>query len=304
MSRRIVVGALFVGLLGVGGWAVYKVEQSRESLRKAMAADVADEPSRPAPAPPSAPAASGGSPNHPANRPAVRDPKPAPPPPDPGPLRSGEILEFSANVAELNNVATLRLETASRDDFRGKLAWHLRAFVHTQNPLRMVFELDDRFDSYSDAAALTSLQYEMHLSERGQKVDSVQRMTVTGGEPASPGASETHVLPGTRDPLGMMQFLRTVDWSKTSEVHGPVYDGHKLYEVRARPRGAQSVTVPAGTFNASPIDIRVFSNGEEMKDAKFTLYLAKDGTRTPVLLEAVLPCATARVELLKAHGAH
>jgi len=43
----------------------------------------------------------------------------------------------------------------------------------------MVFELDDQFDSYSDAATLASMQYEMHLSERGQKVESVQRMTAT-----------------------------------------------------------------------------------------------------------------------------
>src|SRR5207245_3313766 len=107
-------------------------------------------------------------------------------------------------------------------------------------PLRMVFELDDRFDSYSEASSLTSMQYEMHLSERGNNVDSVQRMTVTGKEPASPGASQTHVLPGTRDPLGLMQFLRTVDWSKSPEVRGPVYDGHKLYEVTASLRGAQS----------------------------------------------------------------
>jgi len=34
-----------------------------------------------------------------------------------------------------------------------------------------------------------------------------------------------------------------------------------------------------------------------MKDAHFLLYLSADATRLPVLLEAVLPVATARVEL-------
>jgi len=38
----------------------------------------------------------------------------------------------------------------------------------------------------------------------------------------------------------------------------------------------------------------------EMKDASFTLYLANNAARTPVLLEAVMPFATARVELSKA----
>ncbi len=227
------------------------------------------------------------------------DSKKATPPVDTElPLRAGEVLEYTANVSKLNNVANLRLRVAGRGNFLGKSAWHLQAFAHTQDPLRMVFELDDQFDSYSDAGTMTSLQYEMHLSERGQKVESVQRMTATGMEPASPDATEARVLPGTRDPLGMMQYLRNVDWTKTPEVRSPVYDGHKLYDVRAKLAAAvEKVNVPAGDYTASKIAIRVFDGGAEMKDASFTLYVANNAARTPVLLEAVMPFATARVEL-------
>ena len=243
----------------------------------------------------------------PANAAAVKsaspaDSKKAAPPVDTGlPLRAGEVLEYTANVSNLENVATLRLQVAGRGNFLGKSTWHLQAFAHTQNPLRMVFELDDQFDSYSDAGTLASLQYEMHLSERGQKVESIQRMTATGKEPASPEATEARVLPGTRDPLGMMQYLRNVDWTKTPDVRCPVYDGHKLYDVRAKlGAAAEKVNVPAGNYTALKIAIRVFDNGVEMKDASFALYLANNAARTPVLLEAVMPFATARVELLKA----
>ncbi len=233
--------------------------------------------------------------------PAALPKKEALPDPDPGlPLRTGEVLDFTADVAKVSNVASLRLQTAERRNFVGKSAWHLQAFAHTQNPLRMVFELDDQFDSYSDAGTLASLQYEMHLSERGQKVDSVQRMTTAGKEAATGNASQTHVLPGTRDPLGMMQYLRHVDWSKTHEVRGPVYDGHKLYDVRATLAGSsQSVTVPAGSYATDKVEIRVFDNGEEMKDAHFFVYFAGDEARTPVLLEAEMPFASARVALTK-----
>ena len=217
------------------------------------------------------------------------------------PLRSGEILEYSANVSNLNNVATLKLQVAGRGNFLGKSTWHLKAFAHTENPLRMVFELDDQFDSYSDAGTLSSLQYEMHLSERGQKVESIQRMTATDKEPASADATETRVLPGTRDPLGMMQYLRNVDWAKTPEVRSPVYDGHKLYDLRAKlAPGSEAIEVPAGNYTTSKITIRIFEDGVEKKDASFTLYLANSAARTPVLLEAVMPFTTARVELQKA----
>jgi Protein of unknown function (DUF3108) len=218
---------------------------------------------------------------------------------DPGlPLKGGEVLDFTADVAKVSNVATLQLQIAEKRNFLGKNAWHLQAFAHTQNPLRMVFELDDQFDSYSDASTMTSMQYEMHLSERGQKVTSVQHLTSTGRDAAPANVVQTHVLPGTRDPLGMMQYLRHVDWTKMPKVEGPVYDGHKLYDVIASLAGTvQNVTVPAGNFAADKIEIRVFDNGQEMKDAHFFVYFAKNDARTPVLLEAEMPFASARVAL-------
>jgi hypothetical protein len=211
----------------------------------------------------------------------------------------GEALEFSANVSKVNNVATLRLSVNGRKEIAGKDAWHLQATAHTQSPLRLVFELDDQFDSYSAPGDFTSVQYEMRLNERGTKVNSIQRMTATGREPATAEATQARVLPGTRDPLGMMQYLRSVDWTKTPEVHGPVYDGRKLYEVKAQKIGSAEVQVPAGNFSTNTVEIRVFDNGAEMKDAHFKLYLAKDAARTPVLLEATLPFAEARVQLVK-----
>lgn len=217
------------------------------------------------------------------------------------PLKPGEVLSYTANVAKLENVATLTLKVAGRGNFLGQSAWHLQASAHTLNPLRMVFELDDQFDSYSDSGTLASLQYEMRLNEGGQKVESVQRMTATGKEPAPADATEARVVPGTRDPLGMMQFLRTVDWAGTRQVSSPVYDGHKLYDVRAKLATASApVSVPSGNYRATRIEIHVFENNVEMKDASFTLYLANDTARTPVLLEAIMPFATARVELVKA----
>jgi Protein of unknown function (DUF3108) len=212
---------------------------------------------------------------------------------------SGEVLEFTGSVANVRNVANLRLLVTGREQIAGADAWHLQAFARTQNPLRMVFELDDRFDSYSVPGNFTSVQYEMHLSERGQKVESVQRLTATGREPAPAGATAARVLAGTRDPLGMMQYLRSVDWAETRRVRGPVYDGRKLYEVRAQKIGSAEVQVPAGKFSTSTVEIKVFDNGAEMKDAHFTLYLAQDEAHTPVLLEAILPFAAARVELTK-----
>jgi len=295
MSYRIVIGVGALAVIGCAAGVYYLVRERSEASARAAA-------SLPDSEPLGAPAADlpgGVSTSPPATSIAGKNGQPAA---DPGlPLRRGEVLEYTANVSNLTNVANLKLQVGERKDFFGNNAWHLQAFAHTENPLRMVFELDDQFDSYSDAATMTSLQYELHLNERGQKVDSVQRMTATGKEPAPPDVTETRVLPGTRDPLGMLQYLRNVDWTKTAELRCPVYDGHKLYDVRAKLASAgEAVTVPAGSYKTSKIEIRVFENGQEMKDAHFTMHFANNVARTPILLEAIMPFATARVELQRA----
>jgi hypothetical protein len=283
-------GVIFLGL-GSAGWLFYN------NSRLTMPAATRAAEQHPAPS-----AAETIRSSPPAADPAealASGKKTAPNPEAAIPLPEGEALEYTAHVANLNNVAALRLLIGERRNFLGRTAWHLQAFAHTQNPLRMVFALDDQFDSYSDAATLISLQYELHLNERGQKVDSVLRMT-TGKEPAPPDATAARVLPGTRDPLGMIQFLRTVNWSRTPEVRSPVFDGHKLYEVRARlVSSAENVSVPAGEFSATKIDLQVFDGGVEAKDTHFSVHFANTPARTPVLLEAVLPVASARVELLR-----
>jgi hypothetical protein len=295
MGKRIILLVLVAGTVAAGYWYREKHGEARPDL--ARATGLGTDPGGPNSVKPESHAADMPARNAAPLPAVVKKDAEAPW------WHAGETLEFSASMAKLNNVANLLIRTGERRDFLGKSVWHMQAVAHTENPLRMMFVLDDQFDSYSDAASMTSVQYEMHLNERGQKVDTVERMTTTGREVPPPNVTEARVVPGTRDPLGMLQYLRSVDWSKTQETRSWVYDGRKLYEVRARPSGAgETVSVPAGNFRASKIAVRVFDNGVEMKDALFALYLADTPARTPVLIEAVLPFATARVELVKASG--
>lgn len=298
------MGAVLL-VVAAGGAVLYATHNRKDTSR----ASTVSLPSEPPPNSASGdPVAADTADNSPAASASPRTESPAVDPMKPtaidpnSPLRAGESWDYSANVSKLSSVANLHLKVVEKRNFLGKSAWHLQAVAHTENPLRMVFALDDQFDSYSDAATLVSMQYEMHLNEKGETLNSVQRMSPRDREPAPDGASAARVLPGTRDPLGMMQYLRTVDWTKVPQVRSPVYDGHKLYDVYAQlqSRGEQ-VTVPAGTFNALKIDLRVLDHGQEMKDTHFTLYLSNDEARLPVLLEAVMPFATARVEMVKTH---
>jgi Protein of unknown function (DUF3108) len=291
MAKKLLAVFLVAIVLLFAGWFAYrKLARVTKPPSAAVATNWPTAPSSPS-TPPTSP-----------SKPAPAEPKKEAAPAEPGfVLRPGETLDYDANVTKLDStVARLKISAVEKRTSGGKDTWHLQAMAHTENPYRMVFELDDQFDSYSDAGSMTSVQYEMHLSERGQRVDSVQRMLHSMQDPLPTGNSGARVLPGTRDPLGMLEYLRGVDWSRTPELRSPVFDGHKLYDARAVYIGkANGIHVPAGTFNTAKIEIHVLDNGQEMKDAHFVLYLSNDATRLPVLMEAVLPVATARVELTK-----
>jgi len=239
---------------------------------------------------------------------ANRPPKSNPPKADPVaaalavPFPAGEKLEFRGGWQFYDGAATLKLAVVERRDFSGRPAWHFQALATTLNPLRYIFILDDQFDSYSDAADLASRRYEAYIREQNKKEDRISPMSHEG-EPAPAGGAAVRVPPGTRDPLGALYFLRTVDWTRTPAVTMPVYDGKKLYELRARlGLAAEAIEVPAGTFTAARIDLRIFHRGVEQAQVRISLWLANDAARTPVRVEAELPFGSVRAELSRAEG--
>jgi hypothetical protein len=220
-----------------------------------------------------------------------------PPPALSAPFRAGEKLEFRGGWQFYDGAATLKLAAVERGAFFGRAAWHFQAQATTLNPLRYIFILDDQFDSYSEAAGIASLQYEQYIREQNKHEDRIHRMSHEG-EPAPDDRPVVRVPAGTRDPLGAFYFLRTVDWARTPVVNMPVFDGKKLYELRAR-RGltAEEVEVPAGDFTASRIDLRISERGRSLTTVRISLWLANDAARTPLRIEAELPFGPVRAEL-------
>ena len=218
----------------------------------------------------------------------------------PMPFRSGEILNYRVEWAIFPTAAVLQLSVVERRNLLGWQTWHFRASAHSVVPARTFFEVDDQFDSYTDATTLESHQYEMYLNEMGSKENEVLHL-VAIGQPSRGNVSSVIVQPGTRDPLGAFYALRAADWQQAPEFHVPVYDGSDVYDVRARQESASDpVAVDAGNFQATKISLRLFEHGKEVPHTGFLVWFARDVARTPVLVLAEMPVGNVRVELEKA----
>ncbi|MGH9737614.1 MAG: DUF3108 domain-containing protein [Candidatus Acidiferrales bacterium] len=216
------------------------------------------------------------------------------------PFRAGEVLNYRVEWSAFSNAASVALSIPERRNLYGWETWHFRAAIHTLGSVRSLFEVDDQFDSYSDAATLETRQFEEHLSELGRKEDDVLHFAATGEESRGPGPTLV-VLPGTRDPLDVLYDLRAIDWDHTPEFRAPVYDGKNMYEMSARREDAnESVTVAAGQFSTSRISIQLYQYRRLVAGLHFEIWLANDAAHTPVVMRADLPFGTIRVELISA----
>ena len=214
------------------------------------------------------------------------------------PFRPGEILEYRVLFSKYAvNAAKIETSVVEQRNFFGRPAWHFRAIAHTMDTTRALFAIDDQFDSYTSAANLFSLQFEMYLHEQGKAQTNLYRMT-GDNDPAPPDVTALRVVPGTRDAISFLFNLRAADWQHTPELRVPVFDGRRLYDVVARidtPQG--TVTVPAGNFPAFRVALHLSDHGKELTDTRFWLWITKDAAHTPVLVEAEIPFGTARIEL-------
>ncbi|HMD32238.1 MAG TPA: DUF3108 domain-containing protein [Candidatus Acidoferrales bacterium] len=226
-----------------------------------------------------------------------KTPPAAPPAPVAVPFAPGERLEYAASWNGTVTAATFKLAVVERRDFFGRMAWHFQAQAKTIDPVRMIFTLDDQFDSYTDAITLESRQYEAYIREQSKHDDLVVPMSVKPD--ASRGNAHVYlVLAGTQDPLGLMYRLRAQDWKKEPTLRLPVFDGKKFYEVEAtRESSGAALAVAGGNFVVTRVALKVSQGGQEVANLKVRISFSEDAARVPVLFEAEAPFGTVRAEL-------
>lgn len=216
------------------------------------------------------------------------------------PFRAGEVLGYRVEWGPSSNAASVSLGIPERRNLYGWQTWHFRAAIHTVGGVRSIFEIDDQFDSYSDAYTLESRQFEEHLSELGRTSDDILHFATADGQSKGPGPTVV-VLPGTRDPLDALYDLRAVDWDHTSEFRAPVYDGKSMYDMSARRDETNDpVSVAVGEFSTSRISIQLYQYRRLVAGLHFEVWLANDAARTPVIMRADLPFGQVRAELTSA----
>lgn len=217
-------------------------------------------------------------------------------------FRIGEVLNYRIDWQRYAGAATAQLQVVDRRGFEGEAAWHFRATVHTAEPFRALYPMDDQVDSYAMPGNFASREYRERLREFGEP-ENADALLVPPGDRAISSGSRVIVPVGTRDALSAIYFLRAADWSDAREIRMPIFDGENIYQMVAKSSASSTIRVAAGTHQATEIEIHLLDGDREVPEESFKLWLATDLARTPLLCEADLSIGKIRIELISAFEA-
>lgn len=211
-------------------------------------------------------------------------------------FRVGETLNYRIDWQRYAGAGVAQLQVVDRGDFYGAQSWHFRATVHSAQPIRALYPMDDQVDSYALLAGLVSREYQEHFREFGKPEDTDASL-VSPGKSSSATAPRVMVPPNTHDAVSAIYLLRVTDWRRTQELRVPVFDGENVYEMAAKMESSSAVRIAAGNYEATEIEIHLFDGSHEVTDEHFKIWLADDLAHTPLLCEAYLSIGTVRIEL-------
>ncbi len=214
------------------------------------------------------------------------------------PFAAGEKLEFTAGWATLLTAGRGELEVASVPNATAS-TFHFVARAETLPPASYLFLLQDRFDSYAEAASLASLRFEMQLREgKTERINTVE-FDHKRGE-ANAAGRVVPVNSGVHDTVALIYAIRATNWEKKDAATFDFFDGQKSQQLRVTVLSrAEEVSVPAGNFPAMRAEMQVWRNDQPVSDQKFDTWLSRDRRRLPLKVEAHLPFGVIRVELVK-----
>lgn len=205
------------------------------------------------------------------------------------PFGAGEEIEFRVTSSRFGDMGTADMAVSGPTHVRGHDVLVLS--METRGRIFLV-KYEDAARSWLDPELMASVRYEKEeghaLASRDESVEILLDEGRWINEDGEGGALETE---RPLDELSLIYFLRTLELAP-----GAVHTFHRHFDdarnpVRVRVLGRETITVPAGTFTAIPVEMRVRDErryGEE-GEKMIRLHFTDDARKVPLRIESSAP---------------
>jgi hypothetical protein len=219
-------------------------------------------------------------------------------PAGPLPFADGERLAFDVQwMGDVSaGVITLTVRAASADERAAwpGARWQIGAGAKTAPWVSRFFEADDQFSSLM-TEDLQPLLHSRRIHEgprsltRAYLYDAVRRRVSTAADAVAARAADaaaTPWVPGTRDAIGVLYYLRTQHFRIGEERLVPVNDAGTNLRVRVRLDGIEPMPDATGArVEAERFAVRLERRLSRRQPVTATLWMAQHGTRQPLRIQ-------------------
>lgn len=201
------------------------------------------------------------------------------------PFGAGEELEFRVTSSRFGDIGTARMAVSGPTDVRGHDV--LLLSMETRGRVFLV-KYEDVARSWLDPELMASVRYEKEenhaLASRNESVEIFLGEGRWADEEGGGGALETE---SPLDELSLIYFLRTLELAP-----GAVHTFHRHFDsarnpVQVRVVGRETITVPAGTFTAVAVEMRVRDERRyEHEGETIRIHFTDDVRNMPLRIES------------------
>ena len=204
------------------------------------------------------------------------------------PFQVGERLSFNIYWGFLKVGETV-MEVLPNTIINGQTVQHFRLKTRTTPFIDWIYKVRSEIEAFTDLNMNRSILYKKKHREANTHRDVVVTFDWENYKAAyvSFGKLEqdTEILPGAFDPLGILYYARTQNFSVTDKFERPVSDGKTCVIGRSSLLKKERIKIHGvfyDTYVIQPEMIGIEGLFEENQDARFTLWFKTDPTRIPV----------------------
>lgn len=209
------------------------------------------------------------------------------------PFCPGERLEFSLRWQNIP-AGRASLEVMPPALVEDEPALHLRMTAQTNSFVDVFYTVRDQVDAYVAPDLSRALRYEKRQREGSYKRDITvrffwDRSRAQYSNQVNGPKDPIIILPGTLDPLSVFFGFRLADIKEGAAYTAPVTDGVKCVIGSATVVGRETVSVPAGDFDAYVVEPELRHIGgvfRKSRDARIRVWVTADDRRMPVMVSS------------------
>jgi hypothetical protein len=218
--------------------------------------------------------------------------------PVPVPIAVGERLEYEVKFGSLK-VGNGTMEVKEITEVRGRPAWHTVFTIKGGIPL---YRVNDVYESWFDTSTLNTLRYHQDVDEGSYERRRRYEIYPERGMMREGEREEEPTVPNPLDEGSFLYFVRTLPL----EV-GKTYEFQRYFKaqgnpVRIRVLRAETVTVPAGTFQTVVLQPTFQTKGIFSQNGRAEVWITDDDRRMMVQMKSKLSFGSLNLYLQRAKG--